>query len=598
MGNMASPSTTRQLCLLSMLAILGRGARAQDASIAPLPQLPAWQHDSVMHLQLTAPESEALDLAYDVYPLTIAAGLNKTDESEIWIRGSLVPAEVLSADRLRRLETIAFLSCDGENATDEVNKLVDLRPTAILLYSVEENCCGLQGGDVANAAIFTMANAQEALDTLNNTIRAGGILRATIASSANMTHPQQPGSQSQQGGESAVAMSILYSITGLITLLFLVIIGMGAIKAHRYPERYGPRAGYGGRPPQSRAKGLARAVLETLPVVKFGDPNLAKPDPALELESQPTAPATTMLDSTMGTRLSAIPEEPRTPQVPPTPIGGAPMSGAVPSPGAAPAKEQNEQNAATGGGACSAATSRENTGIKVEGDNAACSICTEDFTVGEDVRVLPCDHKFHPSCIDPWLINVSGTCPLCRLDLNPHSPEPGRHSISGPDHPLPDRPPTSIGAGEESRDNHTSNSTSHPADLEQRQQRRRSFRFLGLTQNLIHASVEERIEVLRRHRSQQQLFEAEAAAEGATTTASATAPTDATTTITTTPTTSSTAAAAAAAVAPARSDAETEDQRRRRTRLADRLRERFHVGTRHHDTSAGQNETNSPSPHG
>jgi hypothetical protein len=26
--------------------------------------------------------------------------------------------------------------------------------------------------------------------------------------------------------------------------------------------------------------------------------------------------------------------------------------------------------------------------------------------------VLPCDHKFHPPSIDPWLIGVSGTCPL------------------------------------------------------------------------------------------------------------------------------------------------------------------------------------------
>ncbi|KAL1836969.1 hypothetical protein VTJ49DRAFT_4433 [Mycothermus thermophilus] len=592
MGNMASPSTTRRLCLLSLLAILGGGARAQDARIAPLPELPAWQHDSLMHLQLTAPESGALDLAYDVYPLTVHAGLNRTDRSEIWIRGSLVPAEVLDADRLRRRETIAFLSCDGENATDEVNGLINQRPTAILLYSVGENCCGLQGGDVANTAIFTMADAQEALDTLNNTIRAGGILRATITSSANMTDPQGQGSQNQQGGDSAIAMSILYSITGLITLLFLVIIAMGAIKAHRYPDRYGPRSGHGGRPSQSRARGLARAVLETLPIVKFGDPSPAKPDPALELESQPTVPtttttttmtptvtttSTTMPDSTMGTRLSAIPEEPRTPQVPPTPNDGAPMSGAVPSPRETPAKDQNDSPG--GGGASEAARNGENSGTKVEGDNAVCSICTEDFTVGEDVRVLPCDHRFHPPCIDPWLINVSGTCPLCRLDLNPRSPESDRSS-SDADHPIPYHPSPPTWVGGESREN---NSSSDQATAEQRQQRRRSSRFLELTQTLLHASVEERIEALRRHRSQQQLREAVAAAEGETTT---TGPATATTTTASTETNTTTSNAAASPPAP--SDAETEEQRRRRTRLADRLRERFHVRTRPHNTSAGE----------
>jgi hypothetical protein len=44
--------------------------------------------------------------------------------------------------------------------------------------------------------------------------------------------------------------------------------------------------------------------------------------------------------------------------------------------------------------------------------NNVCPICTDDFVKGQDMRVLPCSHQFHPNCIDPWLINVSGTCPL------------------------------------------------------------------------------------------------------------------------------------------------------------------------------------------
>ena len=48
-----------------------------------------------------------------------------------------------------------------------------------------------------------------------------------------------------------------------------------------------------------------------------------------------------------------------------------------------------------------------------------CIICTEDFEKGEDIRVLPCNHTFHPACVDPWLLGVSGTCPLCRIDLRP-----------------------------------------------------------------------------------------------------------------------------------------------------------------------------------
>jgi hypothetical protein len=283
------------------------------------------------------------------------------------------------------------------------------RPRAILLYSLDGNCCSLEGSDLSYTSIYTMADSNEARDTMNNTVRAGGVLRATISGNANVTSPEPAGDQ-RQGNNSAVAMSILYSITGLITLLFLVIIATGAIRAHRYPERYGPRSGYGGRPRQSRARGLARAVLETLPIVKFGDPSPAKPDPALELESQQSA---TSPDPGMGTRLSAIPEELQSPQ---SPRGGntAPMSGAVSS-----------QLGTTGANTIGHATAEaalgtmglgDKDGSKTNGpsseDHLGCPICTEDFTVGEDVRVLPCDHKFHPPCIDPWLINVSGTCPL------------------------------------------------------------------------------------------------------------------------------------------------------------------------------------------
>lgn len=45
-------------------------------------------------------------------------------------------------------------------------------------------------------------------------------------------------------------------------------------------------------------------------------------------------------------------------------------------------------------------------------DSKTCSICTEDFVEGRNVRILPCRHIYHRRCIDPWLLNFAGTCPL------------------------------------------------------------------------------------------------------------------------------------------------------------------------------------------
>lgn len=52
---------------------------AQTALIAPLPDAPSWQQNSVMSLLMTAPGANIVPLAYNIYPLTAEAGLNQTD---------------------------------------------------------------------------------------------------------------------------------------------------------------------------------------------------------------------------------------------------------------------------------------------------------------------------------------------------------------------------------------------------------------------------------------------------------------------------------------------------------------------------------------
>lgn len=46
-----------------------------------------------------------------------------------------------------------------------------------------------------------------------------------------------------------------------------------------------------------------------------------------------------------------------------------------------------------------------------------CSVCLGDFFAGETVRTLPCLHRYHPSCVDPWLVQkgrAQAACPTCK----------------------------------------------------------------------------------------------------------------------------------------------------------------------------------------
>lgn len=45
-----------------------------------------------------------------------------------------------------------------------------------------------------------------------------------------------------------------------------------------------------------------------------------------------------------------------------------------------------------------------------------CAICIADFEKEDEVKVLPCGHVFHSSCIDPWG-EQSSLCPLCKTEV-------------------------------------------------------------------------------------------------------------------------------------------------------------------------------------
>ncbi|GJN92575.1 hypothetical protein Rhopal_005605-T1 [Rhodotorula paludigena] len=314
-------------------------------------------------------------------------------------------------------------------------------PTSVASYAAATSTQGITENYLG--AVVAAAN-----------LTVGGLL----ATSATPT----PSSNSSGGGtmSTSLAMIILYAITGVVTFLFLIVIASGAIRAARHPERYGPRAGGAGGAAgdgtgQTRAGGLTKAILDTFPVVRFGGggserrdeeaadevpstPGLvagqkkdAAGDEPIELATLPTlAPAvaasappadsrpraasraSTSAESFHSAESGSLQRRQSTASlgalatIPASPAVATDFTAASPLDAVPPATHADTVDATLASATAAA-------------DSDLCPICFCDFEPGDELRVLPCDnrHMFHSACIDPFLLNVSRLCPLCRLDL-------------------------------------------------------------------------------------------------------------------------------------------------------------------------------------
>ncbi|KAL5365191.1 hypothetical protein BJX96DRAFT_179617 [Aspergillus floccosus] len=421
---------------------------------------------------------------------------------------------------------IAFISCDPSaypgnlDASETVANVItsQQQPAAVLLYSTQANHCNYSANEVSAhnyANVFTVLtpNASHSLQAVLDSASASSGSTSIVAdmSFPIQNVPMDNGDSGNAGNNPNTAMIILYSITGIITALFLAIIIMGAVRAHRHPERYGPRY-TAGRPRQSRARGIARAMLETIPIVKFGDDYNPKTDAVKgDVELGPD------IDEHTDDREHEM-----------TAAGNTPAQSTAPADQqGTPPSDETHPNTTPNTTSTDAPADKRTGGADTnpENPNFSCPICTDDFVKGQDLRVLPCNHKFHPECIDPWLVNVSGTCPLCRIDLNPPQAEGETEQ---------DETDTANAPTESHREGTPDHTTGH---------RRRLSNYLHGPLNarrMRDASVEERLAALRSVREE----------------------------TTTNP------------------PAATEEADRRRSRLTQRLRDRFRIRTQPHREEA------------
>ena len=54
--------------------------------------------------------------------------------------------------------------------------------------------------------------------------------------------------------------------------------------------------------------------------------------------------------------------------------------------------------------------------LKELGFENSCAICKNEFKIGEECLLMPCNHLFHENCLMPWITNRN-SCPVCRYEL-------------------------------------------------------------------------------------------------------------------------------------------------------------------------------------
>ncbi|XP_020216032.1 E3 ubiquitin-protein ligase RHA2A [Cajanus cajan] len=55
--------------------------------------------------------------------------------------------------------------------------------------------------------------------------------------------------------------------------------------------------------------------------------------------------------------------------------------------------------------------------VENNSEDCWCCVCLSRLKAKDEIRVLPCSHKFHKICVNRWLKGHHKTCPLCRFSM-------------------------------------------------------------------------------------------------------------------------------------------------------------------------------------
>ncbi|KAF8342184.1 uncharacterized protein EI90DRAFT_3285286 [Cantharellus anzutake] len=384
-------------------------------------------------------------------------------------KGALVHfAETNATQPFATTPWIALISCDQNytwpNGTlhndsyDVLSMANDLGAIAALLYTTNSEAC-LINPEFSNPKlfdqimdIFTTVSKSSASGKLNDSFsqvesyisgappQPGFMMSSLTVNSTfhpNITTPPPPTHLPRDlGGPPTLVWRcgiLLYSVTGCVSVLFSIVVISGAVRAFRYPDRYGPRSGNephtgpGLHPgPRTRTQGLTRAMLDSFPLIKFGQSDNNAPPQHRQMERM----LYPKFDGEDVERHAGV---------------------RAPDHGHADSTIMEEINGAVEGPAPTIAGQRESRSEEVDPatiGRETCPICIVDFENGDDVRVLPCEgkHRFHQGCVDQWLLELSTSCPICRADFNTLDATAGTN-IHFPEMPEVHSPSSSAASG-------------------------------------------------------------------------------------------------------------------------------------------------------
>ncbi|XLV00871.1 hypothetical protein S245_015208 [Arachis hypogaea] len=74
-----------------------------------------------------------------------------------------------------------------------------------------------------------------------------------------------------------------------------------------------------------------------------------------------------------------------------------------------------------------AASSSNELIMENNGEAVWCCVCLSRLKDEDEIRVLPCLHKFHKVCVNRWLKGRHKTCPLCRFSMGGGGEEKSHH---------------------------------------------------------------------------------------------------------------------------------------------------------------------------